>query len=107
MRKNNIVISVILFMLLFAGCIQSYAYDAFIDGIYYNLNSETLSAEVTWGENDYTNEIVIPSSFEYNGEGYVVTSIGENVFNSCSSLTSVTIPNSVTTIGYCAFYNCI
>ena len=35
-----------------------------------------------------------------------VTSIGEGAFYNCYSLTSVTIPNSVTSIGYYAFYNC-
>ena len=35
-----------------------------------------------------------------------VTSIGSYAFNSCSSLTSVTIPNSVTSIGDSAFINC-
>ncbi len=35
-----------------------------------------------------------------------VTTIGENVFSGCTSLASVTIPDSVTEIGYTAFYNC-
>ena len=35
-----------------------------------------------------------------------VTSIGNGAFYDCSSLTSVTIPNSVTSIGYYAFRNC-
>jgi hypothetical protein len=35
-----------------------------------------------------------------------VTSIGESAFISCNDLTSITIPDSVTSIGYCAFANC-
>ncbi len=35
-----------------------------------------------------------------------VTSIGSSAFYNCSGLTSVTIPNSVTSIGYNAFHGC-
>lgn len=35
-----------------------------------------------------------------------VTSIGQNAFSSCTSLTSATIGNSVTSIGQAAFYGC-
>ena len=82
------------------------AYDVEIDGICYNLNSEGKTAEVTSGEEEYSGEVVIPSSITVEGKEYTVTSIGNDAFRDCS-LTSVTIPNSVTSIGHSAFRECI
>lgn len=57
--------------------------------------------------NRYTGHVVIPETVTYNGNTYPVITIGDYAFYGCSDLTSVTIPNSVSTIGYDAFYNCI
>ena len=82
------------------------AYDVKIDGIYYNIfYNET--AEVTSGEEKYSGEVIIPSSITVEGKEYPVTSIGYDAFRGCSDLTSVTIPNSVTSIGDYTFYLCI
>jgi hypothetical protein len=60
------------------------------DGVLYNKNKTTLIAY----PGGKTGAFIIPSS---------VTSIG-NAFYTCASITSVTIPNSVTSIG--SFYGC-
>ena len=78
------------------------AYDAEIDGIYYNFSGD--EAEVTSGW--YFETVAIPESVIYDGTTYTVTSIGKNAFYASLSLTSVTIPNSVTSIGDYAFYDC-
>ena len=44
----------------------------------------------------------IPSSIK----GYSVASVADYAFYNCTNLTSVTIPNGVTNIGYKAFYSC-
>jgi hypothetical protein len=77
-----------------------------INDIYYNLNNEAKSAEVTSNPNLYTGEVVIPKSIEYDEITYDVTSIGYNAFNGCSGMTSIEIPNSVKSIGSCAFWGC-
>lgn len=56
---------------------------------------------------DYTDQDVleIPSTAVIEGDSYNVTGIGNEVFSN-KSLTSVTIPNGVETIGKRAFYEC-
>ena len=87
------------------------AYDAKINGIYYNFSgTEATVTAIIFNNGDnrkaYTGNVVIPASVTYNGNNYSVTSIGYQAFYYCSDLTSVTIPNSVTSIGMEAFYKC-
>ena len=58
--------------------------------------------------NDYTynGALVIPATVVNDNVTYSVVEIGSYVFKDQSHLTSVSIPNSVTTIGHEAFCNC-
>ncbi len=93
--------------------IVSRAYDAMINGYYYNLNSEEKTAVLTYYHQNYSDNahaytgiINIPSEITYNGEKYKVTSIDSYTFNGCRSVTSVIIPSSVTRIGDGVFNLC-
>ena len=94
-----------LMMLLVAA--SSSAVEVEIGGLWYEVLSKTKVAKVIQYKNNnkYSGDIVIPSTVEYNGDNYSVTSIGEYAFW-CSGLTSITIPNSVTSIGDGAFRGC-
>ena len=95
-----------LFVLVLLSTLTVSAYDAQIDGVYYNLDVSANGATVTSGSPKYTGSVTIPSTVTYNGFTYSVTSIGSYAFYNCSSLTSVTIGNSVTSIGDFAYCDC-
>ena len=83
------------------------AYDFEVDSIYYDIiSTKDLTVKVTSGDNSYRGEVVIPSTITYKSRTLTVVSIGDDAFKYCSRLTKVTIPNSVTSIGDCAFYAC-
>ena len=85
--------------------ISASAYDVMVDGIYYDVLEDNV-ASVTYGDTKYFGDITIPSSIKVNDVDYAVTYISSWAFNNSSGLTSVTIPNSVISIGEMAFIDC-
>lgn len=80
------------------------AYDFTVDGKYYNIvDLQGLTCEITYGDEKYTDDIVIPEYVEYDGNTLTVVSVGDSAFAGCDYLASVVIPNSVTVIGIRAF----
>ena len=77
-----------------------------VNGIYYNLLSESEAEVTAHPSSGYSGDIVIPSVISYDEEDYIVTTIGNYAFYPCPALTSVTIPNSVTGIYTSNFFDC-
>ena len=81
------------------GYVESGQYNDFTYAICIN---KGIKYAVITGYNGVEHEIEIPSLIN----GISVTTVGSYAFDSCTSLTRVTIPNSVTTIGDWTFYHC-
>ena len=103
-RKKEILLSMLMVMM----SLTTNAYDAEIDGIYYNFSGD--EAEVTYKvENAYDNysgDVIIPELVTYRGKEYHVTSIGYKAFSRCTDKVSITIPKSVNVIKFLAFSGC-
>ena len=71
--------------------------------IYNDNHSSVIGLSVVEGDNEYSGTVVIPERV-YTDYGYLyVMRIANQAFWSCDGLTSVVIPNSVTSIGEAAF----
>ena len=102
MRKIKIWLATI--VLSFGNLVAS-AYDFSVDGISYNVTSETdLEVEVAKGVN--RSYVKIPESVTNNGITYSVTSIGDMAFDGSYNLNLISIPSSVIYIGINAFSQC-
>lgn len=102
---NKVFLSILL--MLFP--IAAFSDNVEFDGIVYSLNKDKKEASVKTHILEAGNNsgiIVIPQSVEVSGVAYKVTSIDSEAFKECSTLTSITIPASVSQIGESVFLGC-
>lgn len=108
-----------IFLLSFAF-VPTLAYDFEVDGIYYNItsmsdlevgvthNSQTSRFDI-YPNTSYNGFVNIPSTVNYNNRSFTVTSVLPYAMGSehtgCN-VTSVSLPNTIKTIGEYAFYKC-
>ena len=71
----------------------------------YTVNDDGQTVTLTDGSRAI-GSITIPAAVEHGGTSYPVTSIGDNAFQYCRQLVSVTFSGSIDSIGYSAFYDC-
>ena len=81
--------------------------------IYYNWTNNQTELTVTFKgsyydsySNEYSGDIIIPSSVTYNENTYPVTGINSSAFIDCTSLQSINFPSSLVSIGSYAFAGC-
>lgn len=120
---KQLKLSILLTLLLCMVGVKTFAYTCKVNGICYNLNSNNMTATVTYSgypyNNDYTGhyggsglkglDIIIPPTIIYNDMEYTVTSVGDKAFYDCESsilMSSITLPSTVTSIGSNAFWKC-
>ena len=109
MKKTKHLFTALL--LLCATVVSAHDFEA--DGIYYNIidaNAKTL--EVTFEgdnyydfQNEYSGDVVIPKVVIKGELIFNVVRIADYAFCLCNELTSITIPNSIISIGEWAFLN--
>jgi len=118
--KRTIILTMMLCNLVYA-----FAYDFEVDGIYYNITSESSqTVEVTYKSTvgsysyhgcTYSGSVTIPESVAYSGKSYTVTGIGAWAFGSDNStsvesyfqkLKSIDLPSTIEYIGDGAFCHC-
>ena len=107
------IIAVAMMMLSLQAMAYDFSYTYQGKTLYYKiLAGNTNTVAVTYysasdaSNNHVSGDVVIPSSVEYNGTTYSVTSIGDSAFHGCRGLTSASIPNGVTSIDSFAFFAC-
>ena len=60
-----------------------------VNGIYYSISNETNKTVGVAENNNYSGDIVIPSTVDYNGTTYSITSINRDAFYNCAGLKSI------------------
>jgi len=108
MRKQNHHSLLILIFLLFSSIINAQTNKSFIIGDlrYVVADSITNDVFIIAKNNGISGDLIIPEYVEYEGDSFHVSSIYERAFYNCSQLNSVTLPNSVVSIGKEAFSGC-
>ena len=105
--KGFVMLVVMMLMTASSAMAQEAKFEV-IDGLRYLLDTGAKTATLMpKTDGNYSGDIVVPEKVKGNdGVEYVVTSLGDGCFGSCSALTSITIPSSVTSLGENCFSYC-
>ena len=109
--RTKVLLCVSLLLLPMLASAEDKKYE--IDGIWYKINLDWKTAEVTFGEEKYSGVVSIPDRIFVNDndneiyDQFSVTKIGEMAFKDCKDLTNVVLSKNTESIGREAFMNCV
>ncbi len=111
MRHILRIIGVSIFASIAVFNASSATEDVIVGDFKYSIDSSSMTAVLTGTNNSSLINPAIPRSIEYGGQNYSVVEIGQSAFKQAfwdhqGLAGSLTIPNSVKTIGKNAFWNC-
>lgn len=102
---KNLKRSILLMLFLFSS-MASYAYDLDINGFYYDVDLDNMTATLVGTESKMTGVITIPETITYRERVFSIIAI-KGAFSGHTELEGVSIPNSVTILGPNTFEGCI
>lgn len=77
-----------------------------INGLKYLIDTDAQVATLVADTVKYSGDVVVPEKVTLSGIDYPVVAFAKDCFRGCTSLTSITIPSSVTSFGDRCFLNC-
>ena len=93
----------LLLCLLSAYNTVAYATKFEVDGLYYQTTGANTVKVIERNYSNFTGEVAIPETVVYNKINYAVTGIGDHAFSSNKTITSIIVPNTVNFIEASAF----
>ena len=117
MKKQSFITILLIVLMSMVGT-NSFAHDIAVansDGvtIYYVWTNNNSELAVSYRgdtpsnySNEYSGDVSIPNSVNYNGNYYSVTSIAQSAFEECTDLTIINISSNVKSLEQRAFYGC-
>lgn len=100
-------LALFLFSVLFLDIVQA---RTLIDGLYYDLDTSSRTATVTYETMEMYNyaslpaSVKIPETVTYNGVTFTVTKIADRAFSYCKYMEEISIPGTVTEVGTTSTY---
>lgn len=91
-------------------CLNIVQASTLINGLYYDLDTSSRTATVTYettGTDNYASlpaSVKIPETVTYNGVTFTVTKIADSAFGYCKSMEEISIPGTVTEVGTTSYF---